>query len=267
MSNLYKQRFGGIHTATTRVINSNEAVEAKLNELARKLEQEARQNSEFVEGFSEGILAEEVEMVLDEQPVTETITREEADQIIEEANQRAQEIIQEAEAKKDQIRAEAREEGRQQGYQEGNEQAQRELQEEESKLQEYRQELESEYQQKEEELEPMLLNVITQVFEKVFHIQFDDKKDILSYLVKSAIMNIEGSKEFNVRVSEESYAFVEMHKEDILSKVGQNIALNITADSLLHDNECMIETDSGVFDCSLGVQLENLIKDMKCLCL
>ena len=27
----------------------------------------------------------------------------------------------------------------------------------------------------------------------------------------------------------------------------------------------MIETDSGIFNCSLGVQLENLIKDLKSL--
>lgn len=37
------------------------------------------------------------------------------------------------------------------------------------------------------------------------------------------------------------------------------------ADPMLEENQCMIETDSGIFNCSLGVQLENLIKDLKSL--
>ena len=32
-------------------------------------------------------------------------------------------------------------------------------------------------------------------------------------------------------------------------------------------NECIIETDAGVFDCSLDIELNNLIKDIKLLSL
>ena len=34
-------------------------------------------------------------------------------------------------------------------------------------------------------------------------------------------------------------------------------------DMALKQNECMIETDSGVFNCSLDVELHNLIKQIK----
>jgi flagellar biosynthesis/type III secretory pathway protein FliH len=37
------------------------------------------------------------------------------------------------------------------------------------------------------------------------------------------------------------------------------------ADSLMKSNECLIETDFGVFDSSLDVQLSNLAKDIKLL--
>lgn len=269
MYNLYKQRFGVINNSGTRVINSNEAVEEKLTELAKKLEREARNNGEdFVEGFVEGIGAEQVDEILNEpEEISQTVLQEEADQIIEQAHQQAEQIIAEANGQRDDIIKKATEEGKKQGYAVGLQQAGQELEEKKQELEEYRQNLDAKYDQQLEELEPQLLDVILTVFEKVFHIQFDDKKEVLVHLIKNTILNVEGSKEFNVRVCEDNYAFIEAHKQDILSRVGQNIVLNITADSMLKDNECMIETDSGIFDCSLGIQLENLIKDMKCLCL
>ena len=59
---------------------------------------------------------------------------------------------------------------------------------------------------------------------------------------------------------------LENHREDILERVGHGIELELIADSTMDGNECLIETDSGVFDCSLGTQLENLIKDIRSLC-
>lgn len=268
MYNLYKQAYGGISSSGTRIINSNEAVEEKLNELAKKLEREARQNGgEFVEGFVEGINAENVEELLEEERVDEGLTREEADQIIAEARAEAERIVAEAQFNRSTVLNQAAKEGEEQGYAEGQARAEAELESRMQELEEYKNQLDEEYERRQAEMEPQLVDVIIRVFEKVFHIQFDDKKEILVHLIKNAIMNVEGSREFNVRVCEDNYAFIEAHKQDILSRVGQNILLNITADSVLKDNECMIETDSGIFDCSLGVQLESLIKDIKSLSL
>ena len=59
---------------------------------------------------------------------------------------------------------------------------------------------------------------------------------------------------------------METHKDEILDRVGHDITLEILPDSTMEGNSCIIETDSGVFDCSLGTQLENLIKDIRSLC-
>jgi len=45
------------------------------------------------------------------------------------------------------------------------------------------------------------------------------------------------------------------------------MTLEIVGDSSMGENACVIETDTGIFDCSLGVQLENLIKDLRSLSL
>lgn len=41
--------------------------------------------------------------------------------------------------------------------------------------------------------------------------------------------------------------------------------LEVVEDITLHKNECMIETDGGVFDCGLGTQLDELTKRLKLL--
>ena len=49
------------------------------------------------------------------------------------------------------------------------------------------------------------------------------------------------------------------------SIVNNEVNLDIVQDMALKQNECMIETDSGVFNCSLDVELHNLIKQIKLL--
>ena len=145
-----------------------------------------------------------------------------------------------------------------------------ELSQQETRLQEQYEALQSSlnenYAEKMKNMEKDLVDVILEVFNKVFHIQFDNKKHILMHLIDDAILNIEGDKKFRIKVAEENALFLENHREEILERVGGGIEIEIVADSSMDGNGCIIETDSGVFDCSLGVQLENLIKDLKSLC-
>ena len=168
----------------------------------------------------------------------------------------------------DQVQFEIEE--RAEGYADGNAAMQKELEEARMKLLEEfsskSEALEADYVKKRNEMEHDLVDVILDVFNKVFHIQFDNKKHILMHLIDDAILNIEGDRKFRIKVAESNVLFLENHREDILERVGHGIELEFIADSTMDGNECLIETDSGVFDCSLGTQLENLIKDIRSLC-
>ena len=156
-----------------------------------------------------------------------------------------------------------------QGYADGNASMQKELQEAKERLEaEYSAKsraLELDYTEKRNTMETDLVDVILDVFNKVFHIQFDNKKHILMHLINDAILNIEGDRKFRIKVADSNVLFLENHREDILERVGHGIELEFIADSTMDGNDCLIETDSGVFDCSLGTQLENLIKDIRSL--
>lgn len=274
MSNLYKQRLVVANNNGARVINSNDRVEERMRELKREMAKNLLlQQSE--DGFVEGLQLEQIEAVPKEEEISpEEIlqkAQEECEQMTAEARKQAERILAEAREQAALLQKQAEQSGYETGYgnglQEGNEKAEAELALQRNKMEEERRRMEEDYRQKIEELEPYLVDIVADVFEKVFHVQFDDVKEILIYLIQQAILSAEGTKDFQVRVSLKDYEFMENHKSEIAERVGESVKVEIMADSSLQERQCMIETDSGVFDCGTDVQLDNLIKALRSLSL
>lgn len=265
MSNLFKQYNTVEPEKSIRVIDYNAMVEEKLAELVRKQNSTADFSTD---GFqSLGTIAEETVIESPEEVLAKA--KEEAEQILNEAREESNRIIDSAQERSQEVLEKAREEGHREGYEDGERQARETLEAEydrrKEELEEVKLKLQEDYNREMHELEPKLLDVILTVVEKVFHIQFDDKREMLLYLVENTIANIEGCKNFRIRVGEDQKNFLEYHKEEVLDRIGHDMSLEIIRDTSLEGNQCIIETDTGVFDCSLGVQLENLIKDLRTL--
>ena len=58
---------------------------------------------------------------------------------------------------------------------------------------------------------------------------------------------------------------IKSKKEEIQAKVGSDVGIDIIADPLLNDSQCIIETDGGIFDCSIDTELDNLIREIRAL--
>ena len=268
MSNLYKQRYVVTDGTNTRIINSNALVQKKMNELAK---QTLAARAVQPDGFVAGLNPEAVEVV----PKEETISMEElleqktaeAEEILSNARQQAQAIVSEAEGKAESVLENARQTGYEEGLSEGRQQAQQELDERRQQMDEEGKNLQEAYQKQMEELEPKLVDVIAEVFAEVFHVQFDDKKEILIYLIQNTILSIEGTKEFQIKVGTEDFKFLESHMDEIAKQVGKSVNVELIPDSGMKDGQCVIETDSGIFDCGRDVQLENLVKAIRSLSL
>jgi flagellar assembly protein FliH len=114
-------------------------------------------------------------------------------------------------------------------------------------------------------MESELVDVITEVMERFFLVQFGNKKDLLLHLIDNALINIENSREFLIKVNDENFDFLNQYKSQLQEKVGNDLQLDIIRDPVLDVHQCLIETDGGVFDCSLDVELDNLVKDLKSL--
>jgi flagellar assembly protein FliH len=252
---------------TPRVIDSNDLVELRMREFevipAKKETPALDPDAQFVEG----IAAEQVETPPEPRP--EEIlaeAREEAQKIIEEAKKNAEEIEEEAVVRSHELF----DEQKTLGYEAGMSEAERTIADSRTQLEEeLKQQIaqnDADYQKRLSELEPDLVDAIIQVFDHVFKIQFGEKKEILLTLVNNTISHLEAGKHFRIHTAPGNASFLEYHLNEIQQTAGYDAVIELINDDNLQPGICRIETDFGMFDCSLDTELKNLYKDIRSLC-
>lgn len=260
-----------------RVIDYNALVQEKIRiaEEARKTNFADEINSDeeseaegFEDSFTLGLNAEVVEV--SEGALAQLMAEQEqaqitADDIIAQANSEAERIMRNAKKEADAMWEKAYAEAKRNGYDAGIKEGCAEVDRMRNEFLKEKKQQQSEYVELLENMERDLVGVMLEVFEKVTKVLSADKKDIMVHLIDNALNHIESSREFVIRVSKDDYQFVTKHREFLQEAVPQNGSLEIVKDATLERNQCLIETDGGVFDCGLDVQLENLIMDVKAL--
>lgn len=266
MSNLYKQRITS-QEGSMRIINSNEIIEQKLSQLQKTFRAQ-QMNVQHPEGFQAGLEVSQLDIEQYEMPEPDYVkeAKEEAERILSDARAQAERILSDAGDRADDISSQARADGHRQGYEEGTMLARQELEQAEQELEAWKAKLATEHQERLAQMEPQLLDTILQVVDNVFQIQFSQKKEILLHLIHKTLKGIKNCREFQLRAGRDNYLFLETHKNEIMDAVGEDIALTVVEDASIEDDCCMIETDSGMYDCSIDVELKNLIRDIRSLC-
>ena len=177
----------------------------------------------------------------------------------------AEEILAQAQAKAGQIREEAKQEGFNSGTIESERQLTEKKQELEQQHAQLARQLEEDYEQRRNDMEPQIVEALLAVFTEVTHTVSEDNKEIVLHLINNVLKNVENSHSYSIKVSPDDYNFVLNNQGKIYCAMNNEVNLDIVQDMALKQNECMIETDSGVFNCSLDVELHNLIKQIKLL--
>lgn len=261
-------------TDSKRVIDTNEMVEKRIADLAKALNLE---DSGFQDGFVAGLAAEEVEVLLSDENINEEEEMlSEGRQVVEEGPtyeeliQQARDEIatmwQEERQKLSEEREQTLQEAREQGYAQGMQEAEGEYSAKQAALEEEQRRLQAEYDQALQNIEPQMVDVLTQIYEQVIGIELKHNRNVILYLLENALRNTEGGKEILVHVSREDFPMVSMQKNDILVGVsGSSTQVDVVEDATLDRNQCMIETEGGIFDCSLGTQLEELTDRIRLL--
>lgn len=204
------------------------------------------------------------------------------EELIADAQAQIEQMREEALAEIEQAKVQMMEEARSQGYQEGFEQGQNdgfaqghrdglnsvaaEREQVQIEAEQKIAAIEEEYQQKIKELEPVFIDTLTGIYEHIFHVSLKNSRELIVYLIQNTMRNIETGSTYLIHVSKEDYPFASMQKRELIK--GTNIAIEnveLLEDVTLGKNECMIETGNGVFDCSLGTQLEALNEELRLL--
>lgn len=268
--NLVKQIFTVVQPDEKRVIDTNGLVQQRLEEFEEK---RRAANGGFVAGLAaQQVDIDSNEVREDGEEFSESVikAKENSGKILEDARGEAENIIAEAKAQALRICDEAKNQAeveknriiadaRQQGYSEGLDRAQAEGQAVKKEYLEKESRLEVFYQKQIDELEPQLVDLITDIYQHIFHVELQSYREILAHLISSTLRKIDGSHDFMIHVSKDDYPYVSMQKKQILTgAVSANCNVEIVEDLTLSKNECLIEAESGIFDCGLGTQLSEL---------
>lgn len=284
MSNLYKadvnRNKGEVYT---RVIDYNELLEQKLSALSferqaqlrrQQVEERRRQQGEGVSGeeaqqaeTTDGFMDLNLEALPEMQIDYVERAKEEANQIVSKATADAETILKKAVQEAENLKERTRQEAEEQGYAKGMECVQMQEAQMREELQRLKEEQEQAYADRLYTMEPELMDAVIEVFDQVLHTDFVNHREILLYLIRRTVRHIKNSREFRIFVSADDYAEISAKKEEIIEKIGGEVTLDIIMDESMQPGQCTIDTDEGLFECGLNIQLSNLLKDLKALSL
>lgn len=293
VGNVYKWHQVTLHNDDAMMIDNDEKVAEKIEyikeQLLKDVQPEGDGEEEALDGFLGGLDAEQVEALTaddggEEKPTVikaEKPESEESAEALSVVSAQAQEVLasarREAENIKSQALAEATremeelrrttlEEAEKNGYDEGYHKGMEQIEKQKAQLAEERKRMEEEYQQQIDELEPRFVETLTDIYEKVFQVDLKKEHDIIVHLISTTMHKLEGNSSYLIHVSKEDYQYVNLKKNEVLvSAISANATVEIVEDMTLGPNDCIIETDTGVFDCGLGTQLEELSQKLKLL--
>ena len=271
-SNLYKAGF--VHLGEdARVIDMNAILEKRLKEEAeRRSRQPEHELVAAQDGFTEGLNAEKVDVLLEPDAEAASLQnasiqeQEQLKQEIEEARNELASLQAQIEQEKeqaqleiDQMKAKAFEEANEQGYQEGYRKGLDSVQELQKQCEDERLQQEQEYQKKLEEMEPLMVDTLCDVYSHIFKVEVKEHKELVLKLLQDTLLKVDGTGSVIVHVAKEDYAYVQEQKAALLEEAGmQSGSVEIVSDAALARAQCMIETEGGVYDCSLDTELAEL---------
>lgn len=193
--------------------------------------------------------------------------QEEADAIVSKAHDEAEQLRAQAYDEAEEIKAQAQEEGYQAGYNNATDSLSKEYAEKQAALDCKMRECEEQLQEKEaqlvEETERKMVDLLCQLIPSITGVVVEGQKDVLLYMINTAMHDLDNSKHFVIRVSSSDYEDLVERKEEIYGALNPAIEMEIYEDAKLSPMQCVIETDNGLVDVSLDVQLDNLMKALK----
>lgn len=266
MSNLLKSGFVPFSAQK----NNTEPIILDMNERAAQREKEYK----VIRSVDEKSAADELAATeyTNEDSMNEAVLSDalyKAKELREDATAKALKIIADANEEAVMLREQAKEEGYNEGLSEGNMEAMRRAdeylqkmnQEQESIISDMRHGLEAEFDEKER----ALVDITARIIEKLTGILVDDFRPVMMHMINNALSNEDNSKKYIIRVGSKNYSYINDNIDMIAGSGNPNISIEIFEDMKLDGRQCIIETDNGIIDLSMDVQVRNLITAMKLL--
>lgn len=253
MSNLIKSVYFNIDREKKVIIDSNEQISNM--EVFQKEEPQMPEDFEFVPGINVLNIDEIIEQ--ERESMVENV-----DSLIEEAKAEAESILAKAREEAQAIFAQARENGYNQGYNEGTSKAEEEINLVKQEYEDKCNALQGQFDAMVEQAEPQIVELICDIVERLTGIVVNDKSDAITYIIERSLKELPPSDTYILHVSPENLSAVMEVRDALVECVKHDAVFDIEEDTTLLPNQCIIETDTHIIDCSLDVQLDNLKQEL-----
>ncbi|MBQ7706826.1 MAG: hypothetical protein IJT72_03495 [Lachnospiraceae bacterium] len=271
MSSLFKSGFVNMTNGNTTpfVIDANTRIiggapkESEKSENSENSDESAEnQSPDGADDFSGGVRTAENQLILDD-------AMEKAKDIRDDARDKANKLIEEAWQEAESIKENAYKEGYENGLEDGNMEAMKRADVYLANLNDEQEKIKADMLAKNEayldDAEKKLVNLTCELIKKISGIIVDDYKPAMLNMINNALYDVESTTKYTIKVCEESYAYVADNSERIVGAANPNITIDVFADAKLEKGQCIIETDNGIIDLSMDIQIQNLITAFKLL--
>jgi len=183
---------------------------------------------------------------------------EEAESVINEAQKKADAMIREAEAKTEQIMESARKQGFKEGHEEGFEDGKAEVQRLIEQLHSIISRAIEKRNQIIEESESQIINLVLQISKKVIKVISENQKNVVINNVIQSLRKLKSRGDVIIRVNLEDVQLTSDHVKDFMRMVENVKSITVLEDSTVDRGGCIIETDFGQIDARISSQFSEI---------
>ncbi len=192
-----------------------------------------------------------------------------AKSILEDSRAQAADILERAKADAEKIREDAHNEGYDKGLEEGNMEAMKRADKYLERIEEekaaFMQNYDKEAEEKIAAAETTMVDMLCKLVEKMTGMLVDEYKPVMFHMINQALAEQDTGRSFIIRVAEETYPYIKDNYDRLVGATNPSITLEVYGDAKLDKRQCMIETEGGIVDLSMDVQIQNLIKALRLL--
>ena len=195
----------------------------------------------------------------------------EADEIIKNARNMAEQIVSDAESKAS-TEAEAIKTGiisvaSAEGYESGLKKAKEEQAGALKALEDEKTRVTQEYERQVALLEPAFVEILKEYVKKITGIAYDNHTEVLTYLLDSAIKKAPGQTEFIVKLSPKDMERLSQEIPAITERYSGKLQLTFSASADVSDGEVRLENEGRILTSSIGLNMTGLLDSLDLLSL
>lgn len=224
----------------------------------QRMMDEAREQADKILKDAEAAAFEEVKRQTDQAQVIKSNAEQEAALVVQQAQEKANELLSQAETQKETCKTTAYNEGFEKGHEAGYKEGKTEVQRLIDRLHTMIERIMDKRQDILEQTEQQVVDLVLLVSRKVVKVISDNQRNVVMANIVQALRKVKGRGDVNIHVNLADIGLTTEHIKEFTASVESVKSITVIEDSSVDKGGCIIETDFGSIDARISSQLNEL---------